>query len=295
MRTPSVLLALLLAGTPSDMAWAGPDDATAQELYYAGEAKYSAANYDGAIEDFTRALELNSSEGGAVNVRAALLFNLARSHDRQDAEVDPDITHLRTARAIYKRYLEEAGQGGEIDEAYDSVDEAADYLAKIEARLEEQESQAEEAPDAEGPRPEGDGETPRADPKADTGQDKKIGIAVLATGIAVTIGGAGMIGWGTTFENFALRKILEGRPDGYVLTAAQSAHVDDQIRFGQIWMGVGAGLAAGGLAAIGVGAWKLSKAKKSAQSDATAEDTASFVPAPMVGGGRAGVSLSGRF
>ncbi|GEM_PF-6055562 len=84
----------------------------AEELYLEGSALYTAADYVGAIRAFTDALKVVTREGGlSPSVRGGLIFNLAQAHIRAHG-IDRDLSHLRQARDLYKRLLDEADEIG---------------------------------------------------------------------------------------------------------------------------------------------------------------------------------------
>ena len=69
----------------------------AKTFFYEGSARYSAADYLGAIESFTAALEIATRERMELTVRSALLLNLGRAH-QQAYLVNDEPSHLRMAK-----------------------------------------------------------------------------------------------------------------------------------------------------------------------------------------------------
>jgi hypothetical protein len=288
----SVALPLaLILGTPA-VALAQEPMERAQELYNEGSSLYSAADYSGAIERFTAALQIVTKVGSDQEhtIRGALLLNIAQSHIHA-YEVDADIGHLRTARSIYKRFVDEAFRGA----GYEATDvkSANEQHDVLDAQIKEIEAQEKQAA-ANQPAPNNP-----APPTSDTGgneaeivRTRSIGIGLLVGGVAVAVAGAGFIIWGSTYRDFAIQSVQEEAGDpAYQLedfTPKERAHVDQQTRFGSITMGAGGGALAIGVVGVALGAWQLAKANKM-----KAASSASLVP--VLNRGYAGFSLSGRF
>ena len=121
LATSLGLPAPVLAASVSSLA--GPAEAEgAKALYQRASAKYSAADYESAIDLFTAALEKATTEDLSYRVRGALLFNLAKSHVKAYEEITRDIKNLRSAKAIYTRYLDEADEAqGEYGDTADRI------------------------------------------------------------------------------------------------------------------------------------------------------------------------------
>ena len=63
-------LAALAVSAPAPASAAPPEKDT-ESLFYEGSARYSAADYDGAIDLWTKALTVITQEGGEYAVRGA--------------------------------------------------------------------------------------------------------------------------------------------------------------------------------------------------------------------------------
>jgi hypothetical protein len=134
---------------------------------------------------------------------------------------------------------------------------------------------------------------------ADTGpaeaeivRTRSIGIGLVVGGSVLTLGGVGLLAWGTTFKHFAIESVREeandpGKPQSE-FTPEEQEHVNEQTRFGKVWMGAGGGIAVIGLVGVGLGAWQMSKAAK------MRKQRSAFV-VPVLTREFAGLSLSGRF
>ena len=262
------LLSVSLA-TPT-AAWAGPaEDEDAKTLYAKASAKYSAADYAGAIEYFTAALEKATAENLPYRVRGALLFNLAKAHVKAFEELDGDVTHLRSARSIYRRYLDEAPAS---DGQYGDVSEAKSELARVETMLEEEEKKLAAQPQGGGGSLDADAIRRQALLAAERERLLEKSQRHLIGGIVLTIGGsmsflsgAGFLGWGSTFKRFAEEEIIADRPTeekDLPFDDDEQAYYDGQARNGKIWMGVGGGLMAVGGGLLGVGIWQIMVSKK---------------------------------
>jgi tetratricopeptide (TPR) repeat protein len=263
-----------MAGPPADdvaapKAAADDGEAEIQRLYYEGAAKYSASDYDGAIDAFTGALEAAARQGASPSIREALLMNLGKAHVRAH-ELDGDPKHLKIARDIYRRLLREAPAAGYSE---DSVSEA---MAQVDA-LDRQLEQADTGNDKDA----GAGKGPMRD---DRQARRTRGIVLVTVGAVVLGGGAGLLGQGARFRPHAEQEI-----DKYDDPAdAEQDFLDEQTRKGKILMGVGGGLAAVGVALVIVGAVDLARSKR-------ATKTARIQAVPLVGNGAWGTALTGVF
>lgn len=164
-------------------------EAQAAALYDEGQVLYSAADYTGAIDKFTEALALSSRPEASFSpdVRGALLYNLATAHDKA-FNVEGDLKHLRTARELYGRIVDEAETYG-----YDAelVGQATEQRDAVDERLREAE--------AKEPEPEPDPEPPVAAPRQpepepadpETDDVRRPGRALTITGLTVAGLGVG--------------------------------------------------------------------------------------------------------
>ncbi len=97
------------AETPPEPS-AGPvpgssDMAEVKRIYAAGKVKYETKNYSGAIEDWTAALGMLASTPENQEIRNDLVYNIATAQEKA-FDLDKDIVHLRTARALLVDFLE---------------------------------------------------------------------------------------------------------------------------------------------------------------------------------------------
>ncbi len=305
-RAACALLVSVSLATPS-LALAGPGaNEDAKTLYDKASAKYSAADYKGAVEYFTAALEKATQEDLSYRVRGALLFNLAKSHVKAYEELDRDISHLRSARSIYKRYLDEAPAS---DGDYQDTAEAKSELARVETMLEEAEKKlaAERAAnpgggvDADAIRRQAQLEAERLQMLKKAGDHKTNGIVLSVVGGVFVVGGVGFLAWGSTFGPFAEEEIrldrpVEQRDDPF--NDQEQAYYDDQVRNGKIWMGVGGGAMAVGAGVVGVGVWQLLKAKKlrkQVEAGTETDPVSTIRLTPTYGRGQAGLQFGMRF
>ena len=192
-RAASLLVAAALASTsvPAQAAPTSEDEALspqaeadwkkAEQLFRQGSARYSAADYAGAIEAFQSALELLAMHDFDRAVEFALLLNLARAH-RRAFEVDKDITHLRTALEIYRRLERLALEDSdERAEAVEAIPELEAQIAEVEAAVPEP---VEPGPSEPGPSEPGPSEPKPARPGG-TG-------LVIGGSVAIGLGVAGL-------------------------------------------------------------------------------------------------------
>ncbi len=223
---------------------------SAEDLYYEGSARFSAADYTGAIELFTKALAVATRERLPFSVRAAFLINLARAHAKAYG-VDGDAKHLRLAKEIYERYLREAQSTGEQNE----VPEIRTEVADLERKLSDLEKKPAAIPPPEPTRT--PSPRPTASPTQPNDRRKPIGIGLLAGGGSAAILGIGGLVWGSMFKPRAEDQISPG-DEG---TAEADAFLTDEKRKGTILMSVGGVLIGIGLAAIVTGAVLLSRSR----------------------------------
>ena len=285
LRAAALPVVLVLA-FPS-VAVASPEMDEAKQLYQEGSSLYSAADYNGAIDKFTKALTIVQSEGGDAEnmIRGDLLLNIAQSHVHA-YEVDADVGHLRMARSISERLVDEADRGVGYAEA--DVDDAKQQIDKLDADLAELEK-AEPAPPTEA--------SPTPPPatadnsEVDILRTRNLGIGLLVGGVVLAGGGGGLIGFGTTYRPHALDEIKDQEGDLPFDDYSDNAksHVSLQTERGQYIMALGGGLIAIGIVGIAIGAARLGKAAKMKKAQNTALLT------PVFSRDLAGLSLAGRF
>lgn len=302
LATSLGLPAPVLAASVSSLA--GPAEAEgAKALYQRASAKYSAADYESAIDLFTAALEKATTEDLSYRVRGALLFNLAKSHVKAYEEITRDIKNLRSAKAIYTRYLDEAdeaqGEYGDTAEATSELERVIVMLDEEEKKLADRAAAANSGGgvDADALRREAALARDRERLLDDSARQKTRGVVLTVVGGIGVAGGIGVVGWGTTFEKFAAQEIEDDRSsdqDGDPYTEDEQRYYDRQVADGKIWIISGAVTALVAGAGLGVGIWQLLKSKN---TRAAADDLGkpSVQLAPVSAPGYNGLSLTGRF
>lgn len=264
----SLILALALVQNPSPIQ-------QAQDLYTEGTAAYDSADYSRAIELFTESLALTPSlpESEAKPIRLQLLYNIARAHEMA-FDIDKDVTHLRQARTLYKRYADEISDPG------DSLD-AEMNLGRIDKKLQmlQQIDQNREAAAKTKPVP---------PPPVAFKQDKRkrnVGIGLLSGGGIVTVTGVAVLAAGATLKTKAEREINDvtgGDPMHEAWNAGQ-VHIQNEAQRGRVFVGIGSVIAAAGLTSVVVGAIQVKKSKQH------------IALTPTFNRAFAGLTVSGRF
>ena len=109
----AIAAALALAsGAPG--AFAAPSGAKtgnedqARMLFTVGAEAYSSGQYKAAIQAF--------SEANKILPRPAIVFSLAQSHRRQYV-IDKDPEHVHEAARLFREYLAQVPEGGQIGRA----------------------------------------------------------------------------------------------------------------------------------------------------------------------------------
>lgn len=265
--TPFILtLVLACAG----VAESPPDRLQeAQALYHKGGTRYEAADYLGAIEAFTEALQIVDEEGGTFS-RLPLLWNIARAREKQFA-IDRDITHLRQALVLYRNYYERVPDAGDAVEAHERIE---DLERKIRAYAQIQKGKTSPVSTISPPPP-----PPVEAPDLGRPTSWKVGVGLLSSGAAVTVGGVAVFGYGASFRGRASRSAeqVTGGDREHPAWDQSQDYIAAERRRGAVVMGVGGALAAAGVAGVVVGALQVRKSKVKV--------------APSYGG----VVLSGRF
>ncbi|MEZ4453035.1 MAG: hypothetical protein R3B09_26480 [Nannocystaceae bacterium] len=247
----------------------------ARRLYNDGKVRFDTADYDGAIELWTRAYGVLGEGPETQEIRAALIFNLASARF-QAYEVEHNVAQLRKARKLLENYLKalpESADRGETEAWLGKIDEA---IARHEADKEP------ETPSSPPPT------TAPAEAPPKKTREKKPGLGLLAGGGVVTAAGLGLLGGmaaglsrGQKLEDYGAAKASEMGTNAGDL----SSLVDDGEAANR--MAIALGVAGGVTTAVGVALLALgARKRKSASSVALA-------PALTVGG--AGLAVGGRF
>lgn len=140
------LLATALAastGAPAT-AWAGPAPAAApsqaqmdevKQLYQEGKARYETLDYEGAIERWTSAYAKVPASEANAGIRNNLVYNIATAQEKAH-ELDGDVTHLKQARGLLLRYLEDHKKlYGEGEAAKAEIDKVEARIASLDAKI----------------------------------------------------------------------------------------------------------------------------------------------------------------
>lgn len=298
---PSIaaLLVLLAASQPSfaappadDEAPADPDPVLteAKQLFDAGVARYTAADYEAAVSLWLEAYALIPSTYDNRMIKAELIYNVARAQQKW-FDIDKDVKHLRQARETLDRYL------SELDELYGEQaamerEKVEEQIADIDGQIAEWEAEQarKEAELAERMRP-------KFDEAADAREEKR-NKAMVAAGASLTALGAGGVGLFVT--GIILAGSANSQSSGLLLEsdipARQSVIARGEAGNAMIVIGSLAGgvfLAAGvPLLAVGVSA---EKKRKQRRSEAGLEVAGIRTIAPMWTRGGAGLAIGGRF
>lgn len=263
-----------------------PDMTRARDLFDSGVARYTASDYEAAIEFWMQAYALIPPTFENRLVKAELIYNVARAQQKW-FEIDEDIKHLRQAREILGRYL------GEVDDLYPAEQVALerqkveDQISELDERItaEEEEAARREAELADRMRP-------KFDEKADA-RERKRNNAMIGSGSALTVVGLGAVGMlvsGIAMAGQAERAVedlpLAADIDERQRQVSKGGTGNALILLGSVVGGVF--LAAGvPLLVVGVvGEKKRKHRRREAEMDA---------PAPTLLPGGAGLMVGGRF
>lgn len=257
--------------------------AKARRLYDEGTVLYESADYAGAVKKFTEALAVAGDQ--QTSVRQALLFNIARAHENQFT-VDRDVTHLRQALTLYKRYRTVAHEEGWTDDQFDVEARIITIERQLRAHDQIQRAQsAETSRKAEGPPPPPSGS---ADEQRSPGRDRNTGIGLVVAGSMATVGGVVLSVVGSRLEPRAQAQVDEladmGVPADHPAWAEGQEFVEQERVKGRAMLGTGVAVAVVGAVGIGVGSYYLVRAKKARLS-----------VSPTGDGKTAGILVSGRF
>jgi tetratricopeptide (TPR) repeat protein len=268
-----------------------PELARAKELFDAGVARYTAADYEAAVDLWLEAYALIPPSYENRLILAELIYNVARAQQKW-FEIDKDVKHLRQAREILDRYLDEVNElyppeqvELEQERIQEQIDELDEKIAEFEAEQARREAEL-----AERMRP-------KFDEDADAREAKR-NKAMIGAGAGLTALGVGGVGM------FVAGLIMAGNADSTVgdfpleedVAAREAAIARGRAGNGLMLTGVVAGAVflAAGAPLLGVG---LSAEKKRKQRRADAGlDTARLEHiGPMWIPSGAGIAVGGRF
>ena len=98
-----------VATTPT-IAWAAPapseDVAEVRRLYEEGKARYETLDYEGAIESWTQAYAQVPGDAANREIKNNLAYNIASAREKA-FELDGDVGHLRRAKGLLEKYVED--------------------------------------------------------------------------------------------------------------------------------------------------------------------------------------------
>jgi tetratricopeptide (TPR) repeat protein len=242
------------------------DLSEAARLFDAGQTRYEAADYEGAIEIFTQALAALRDQGvDDFRIRGLLLFNIGRAHVRA-YDIDRDLEHLRQAQAILRRFVEQGRASDAV--APEDIAEAEHELDNIAAMLAEADEDETATPGpvlASADPPAADGSEPTGPTNAAITRTRRTGIGLSVAGVALIGGGVGVLVWGAGFgpaAQAALDNLDDlGLPEDDPAFDRGEDFVVDERRKGNAWMAAGGVGAALGVAGLAVGIQQLVKAK----------------------------------
>jgi tetratricopeptide (TPR) repeat protein len=267
-----------------------PVMAEAKQLFDAGVARYTAADYEAAVSLWLEAFALVPATYDNRMIKAELIYNVARAQQKW-FDIDKDVKHLRQSREILLRYVEE------LDELY--AEQATMEREKVEeqiAGIDEQiakweaEQARKEAELAERMRP-------KFDEAADAREAKR-NKAMVGAGASLTVlgvGGVALLVTGVIMaksaETSAADLLLESD-----IPARQSAISRGQAGNALMLIGTLAGgvFLAAGVPLLGVGL-ASEKKRKQRRSEAGLELAGIHSIAPMWTRGGAGLAIGGRF
>ncbi len=190
-------------------------EAKAKALFERGQAQFETADYEGAIESFTRAYEeairIEDTQFRAV-VSATLQLNLAGAHIRA-FEINGDPKHLSKARMLLLQHREREEIG---EEERASAEELLAVVDKLLAEVAEAEEEPEPAPAPVEPA------EPTESSQPDPANTLKPGAGLVIGGVVlsgVSMVGFGLMAGGLVIGNNAVDEFL-GASNGAERTAA---------------------------------------------------------------------------
>lgn len=274
-----VPLPTLAAPSESDVDEPNADEARA--AFDEGKQAFRLGKFGSATASFERAYELSNLPD--------ILYNIGLAHLRW-YDIDPDVTHLRTAKAILENYILEIEKDPEVGD----IEEAEQLIAEADAKISEaDDTELEPVPAS-------------TDTSADPGRGLRVGGgvamglggALVIGGVAggVAFGGRGVMAQDDLTAVYADRDAMGCTPP---TTSDACTEIFDRIdtlraegqRANALAYGLGVGLGAVGLVAVAVGAVLFVTGKR-ARENGGAE--VSVAPTWFGDDGR-GLVITGRF
>jgi tetratricopeptide (TPR) repeat protein len=262
----------------------------AKDLFDAGVARYTAADYEAAIDFWLEAYALVPPTYDNRLIKAELIYNVARAQQKW-FEIDKDVKHLRQSREILARYLDEIGEIFPAEQVAIERERIKEHIDQIDEQIAawEAEQARREAELAERMRP-------KFDEDADAREEQR-NKAMIGAGAGLTALGAGGVGL------FVTGLFLAGGAQRNAGDFALEADIPERerlVRRGQagnalIITGavVGGAFLAAGLPLLGVG-FKAEHKRKQRRLDAGLDARLERIGPLWVHGG-AGLTVGGRF
>lgn len=129
--------AATVAGVASEPE-AAPDLSEVRDLYERGKAKFDLFDYEGAVELWTLVYSKLGETAVERQIRNDVIYNIAMAQERA-FELDHDVTHLRQAVALLRKYVDE------YKTLYQATPEGRKEVAGVEARIAELDQRIAEA------------------------------------------------------------------------------------------------------------------------------------------------------
>ncbi len=252
-----------------------------KRIYSSGKVKYETKNYNGAIDDWTNALGMLPESQENREIRNDLVYNIATAQEKA-YDIDRDVAHLRTARALLVDFLEAYKSMYRPDEqTVAEFKRVNDRIALLDARI----AEAEQAGPAVPVQPKTEKRRLdlevkhilQTDPELSRQYKSGRGM-VIGGAISLSIGGVFLLGAGA----------VSGLNDADTVSSRRRANRNLAIALAV----VGLAGAAAGATLLGIGIPKRRRAKEAAVQRVVVSPTF----APEAGGGRfVGLGASARF